>query len=59
MCVKQRETPELEVVERPPGGRGFAGLPKRWIVERTDLLAFAEPLWQSRTMSARCRRAKR
>jgi putative transposase len=26
---------ELEVVERTPGVRGFAGLPKRWIVERT------------------------
>ena len=25
----------LEVVERPPGTRGFAALPKRWIVERT------------------------
>jgi putative transposase len=26
---------ELEVVERTPGVRGFAVLPKRWIVERT------------------------
>jgi putative transposase len=25
----------LEVVERPPGMRGFSVLPKRWIVERT------------------------
>ena len=33
---------DLEVVERTPGVRGFAVLPKRWIVERTDLLAFAE-----------------
>jgi putative transposase len=28
-------TPDLEVVERTPGVRGFAVLPKRWIVERT------------------------
>lgn len=34
---------ELEVVERTPGVRGFAVLPKRWVVERTDLLAFAQP----------------
>ena len=33
----------LEVVERTPGVRGFAVLPKRWIVERTDLLALAQP----------------
>jgi putative transposase len=26
---------ELEVVERVPGVRGFAVLPKRWIAERT------------------------
>jgi putative transposase len=26
---------DLEVVERTPGVRGFAVLPKRWIVERT------------------------
>src|SRR5260221_12526310 len=26
---------DLEVVERPPGARGFAVLPKRWIVDRT------------------------
>jgi putative transposase len=26
---------ELEVVERTPGVRGFAVLPKRWVVERT------------------------
>jgi len=26
---------ELEIVERTPGVRGFAVLPKRWIVERT------------------------
>ena len=25
----------VEVVERPPGTRGFQALPKRWIVERT------------------------
>jgi putative transposase len=34
---------ELEVVERTPGVRGFAVLPKRWVVERTGLLAFAQP----------------
>lgn len=33
---------DLEVVERTPGVRGFAVLPRRWIVERTDLLDFAE-----------------
>jgi putative transposase len=26
---------DLEVVERPPGVRGFSVLPKRWVVERT------------------------
>jgi len=26
---------ELEIVHRPPGMRGFAVLPRRWIVERT------------------------
>ncbi len=25
----------LEVVARPPGGRGFAVLPRRWVVERS------------------------
>jgi putative transposase len=25
----------LEVVERTPGGRGFAVVPKRWIIERS------------------------
>jgi putative transposase len=34
---------DLEVVERTPGVRGFAMLPKRWIVERTALLDFAQP----------------
>jgi putative transposase len=27
---------ELEVVQRPPGARGFAVQPKRWVVERTQ-----------------------
>lgn len=26
---------DLEVVERPPGSRGFSLLPRRWVVERT------------------------
>ena len=26
---------DLEVVKRPPGGRGWSQQPKRWIVERT------------------------
>ena len=26
---------ELEIVERPPGQKGFVSLPKRWVVERT------------------------
>ena len=26
---------ELEVVERPPGTRGFSVVPRRWVVERT------------------------
>ena len=25
----------LSIVRKPPGGRGFAVLPKRWVVERT------------------------
>jgi putative transposase len=25
----------LEVVARPPGGKGFAVLPRRWVVERS------------------------
>ena len=25
----------VEMVERPPGSKGFVALPKRWIVERT------------------------
>lgn len=25
----------LEVVARPPGGKGFTVLPRRWVVERT------------------------
>jgi putative transposase len=34
---KARGDWDLEVVERTPGVRGFAVLPKRWIVERTHL----------------------
>ncbi len=26
---------KLEIVERPPGQKGFSILPKRWVVERT------------------------
>jgi transposase len=26
---------KLEIVERPPGQKGFSVLPKRWVVERT------------------------
>lgn len=26
---------DLEIVERPPGQKGFVSLPKRWVVERT------------------------
>jgi transposase len=32
---KAQEDWDLEVVERTPGVRGFAVVPKRWIVERT------------------------
>ena len=31
----------LEVVERPPGTRGFSVLPRRWVVERTLSLDFS------------------
>ncbi len=50
---------ELEVVERTPGVRGFAV--RTVTLDRGTCLrlAFAEPPRQSRTMSARCRRAKR
>jgi putative transposase len=33
-CQQQSDGWDLEVVERTPGVRGFAVLPKRWIVER-------------------------
>lgn len=26
---------DLEIVERPPGQKGFVSLPRRWVVERT------------------------
>src|SRR5687768_2658415 len=26
---------DLEIVERPPGQKGFVALPRRWVVERT------------------------
>lgn len=34
-CQQQGDGWSLEVVARTPGVRGFAVLPKRWIVERT------------------------
>jgi transposase len=26
---------DMQIVQRPPGGRGFTPLPRRWVVERT------------------------
>ena len=34
-CREQGDGWELEVVEREPGTRGFAVLPRRWVVERS------------------------
>jgi putative transposase len=34
-CAAAQEGLRLEIVKREPGGRGFAVLPKRWLVERT------------------------
>jgi putative transposase len=39
---------DLEVVERTPGVRGFAVLPKRWIVERTFGRLAREPPHEQR-----------
>ena len=34
-CAAAQERLRLQIVKREPGTRGFAVLPKRWIVERT------------------------
>lgn len=34
-CREQGDGWEVEVVEREPGTRGFAVLPRRWVVERS------------------------
>jgi transposase len=49
---------DLEVVGHVLGTKGFAVQPKRWVVERTfSWLSRNRRL--SKTMSAKCRRAKR
>jgi putative transposase len=34
-CRQQGDGGELEIVTRPPGGRGFTVQPRRWVVERS------------------------